>query len=85
MSTQGKGWPKISVLTPTYNAASTLPRLVASLQEQTDHNFEWVVSDGNSNDGTLELLLGIDDLDIRITSRSDCGIYDAKEQYGYVR
>jgi glycosyltransferase involved in cell wall biosynthesis len=77
MSTQGKGWPKISVLTPTYNAASTLPRLVASLQEQTDHNFEWVVSDGNSNDGTLELLLGIDDLDIRITSRSDCGIYEA--------
>jgi glycosyltransferase involved in cell wall biosynthesis len=77
MSTKPTGWPPISVVTPTYNAASTLPRLIASLRGQTDPDFEWVIADGNSNDGTLEMLRGIDDLDIRIMSQPDCGIYDA--------
>src|SRR5262245_157296 len=70
-------WPTISVITPTYNAATTLPRLIASLRTQTDRDFEWVIADGHSNDGTLEMLRGIDDLDIRITSQPDYGIYDA--------
>ena len=77
MSIKSKSWPPISVITPTYNAASTLPRLIASLRQQTDPDFEWVVTDGNSNDGTLEMLRGINDLDVRITSQPDCGIYDA--------
>jgi glycosyltransferase involved in cell wall biosynthesis len=77
MSTKAKGWPPISVITSTYNAASTLPSLIASLRRQTDRDFEWVIADGNSSDGTLELLRGIDDLNICITSQSDCGIYDA--------
>ena len=77
MSIKSKGWPPISVITPTYNATSTLPRLIASLRQQTDPDFEWVVADGNSNDGTLEMLRGIKDLDVRITSQPDCGIYDA--------
>jgi glycosyltransferase involved in cell wall biosynthesis len=77
MSTKPKAYPRISVVTPTYNAASTLPRLIASLRGQSDPDFEWVIADGNSSDGTLEMLRNIDDLDIRITSQSDCGIYDA--------
>jgi glycosyltransferase involved in cell wall biosynthesis len=67
----------VSVITLTYNTASTLPRLIASLRQQTDPDFEWVIADGGSNDGTLELLRGIDDIDIRITSEPDHGIYDA--------
>jgi glycosyltransferase involved in cell wall biosynthesis len=77
MSTKSTGWPPISVVTPTYNAAPTLPRLIASLRAQTDNNFEWIVADGSSVDGTLEILRGIDDLDVQIMSQPDCGIYDA--------
>ena len=77
MSTKPRSWPAISVITPTYNAASTLPRLVASLRAQTDPDFEWVITDGNSIDGTLEILRGVDDLDVQIMSQPDCGIYDA--------
>jgi glycosyltransferase involved in cell wall biosynthesis len=76
MSKEPAGSPSISVITPTYNAASTLPRLITSLRAQTDHTFEWVVADGGSTDGTLGLLRDLDDLDVRVTSQPDCGIYD---------
>lgn len=68
---------KISVITATYNALEHLPALVESLRSQTDKNFEWVVADGASTDGTLEYLYSITDLDVRITSSADFGIYDA--------
>ena len=68
---------KISIVTATYNAKHVLPGLIASLREQTDLNFEWVVADGASTDGTLELLMSIKDLDIKIISQEDFGIYDA--------
>ncbi len=51
--------------------------LIASLRGQTDKDFEWVVADGASDDGTLELLRSVTDLNIVISSQEDCGIYDA--------
>ena len=68
MSEKPEGWPRFSIITPTYNVASVLPRLIASLRQQTDPNFEWIVSDGNSTDATLQLLHCVDDLDVHITS-----------------
>lgn len=68
---------KISVITATYNAVKYLPKLIESLQQQTDKNFEWVVADGGSTDGTLELLKQVTDINIKITSQADFGIYDA--------
>lgn len=67
----------ISVVTATRNAAKHLPMLIASLRAQTDKDFEWVVADGASDDGTLELLRAVTDLNIVISSQADCGIYDA--------
>lgn len=40
------------VFTPTYNRAYTLERLFKSLKRQTYQNFEWVVLDDGSTDGT---------------------------------
>ncbi|MFD1260106.1 glycosyltransferase [Entomomonas asaccharolytica] len=68
---------KISVITATYNAAQCLPKLIESLQQQTDKDFEWVVADGGSTDGTLELLEQVTDITIKFTSQADFGIYDA--------
>lgn len=71
--------PRISIITATYNAASVLPRLVESLMAQTDQNFEWVVADGGSTDGTLEILEKAKTQlkNVLIDSRPDFGIYDA--------
>ena len=68
----------LSVVTATYNAASVLPGLIKSLQAQTDPDFEWVVADGGSTDGTLELLAeAAKTMRVRVDSRPDFGIYDA--------
>lgn len=67
----------ISVVSATYNSKDLLPRLIASLRAQTNKNFEWVVADGASTDGTLDLLEAVDDLNIVIISQKDFGIYDA--------
>jgi len=53
--------PRISVLTATYQRARTLPRLYASLVAQTGDDFEWVVVDDGSSDGTDELVRSLQD------------------------
>lgn len=47
---------KITVFTPTYNRAYSLPRLYKSLQRQTVYNFEWLIVDDGSIDNTHELI-----------------------------
>lgn len=68
---------KISIITATLNSMATLKELVGSLRTQTDKRFEWIISDGGSTDGTIEYLNLIDDLDVKIVSQEDFGIYDA--------
>lgn len=67
----------ISIITATYNAEDKLPELISSLKEQTDLNFEWVISDGGSSDRTLDLVRQEKGINIIIDSRQDFGIYDA--------
>lgn len=47
---------KISVLTPTFNRAGLLSRVYESLLKQTELDFEWIVVDDGSSDGTSELV-----------------------------
>jgi len=68
---------KISIITAVYNAENHIQDLIGSLKQQTDQNFEWVVVDGLSTDRTLDILKTIDDLNIKIISEADFGIYDA--------
>ncbi len=67
----------ISVVTATRNAVEHLPKLIGSLRGQTDKDFEWVVADGASDDGTLELLRSVTGINLVISSQADFGIYDA--------
>jgi glycosyltransferase involved in cell wall biosynthesis len=45
-----------TVFTPSYNRARTLPRVYESLQRQTCRNFEWLIVDDGSTDGTRALI-----------------------------
>ncbi len=47
---------KFTVFTPTFNRAHTLQRVFDSLMRQTYRNFEWLIVDDGSSDGTQELV-----------------------------
>lgn len=51
-----KGIPLFTILTPTYNRARTLPVLKASLDSQSFSDFEWLIVDDGSVDGTADLV-----------------------------
>ncbi|OJI04672.1 glycosyltransferase [Polynucleobacter sp. MWH-Adler-W8] len=68
---------KIFVITATYNCENFLPRLIQSLQKQTDNNFTWIIVDGNSTDGTIEIIKNICNIKVQIIIEPDFGIYDA--------
>lgn len=46
----------LTLFTPAYNRAKTLPRLYESLLRQTCFDFEWLIIDDGSNDDTAELV-----------------------------
>lgn len=48
--------PTVTILTPSYNRAHTLPRVFESLQNQSYKDFEWLVIDDGSTDNTKELV-----------------------------
>jgi glycosyltransferase involved in cell wall biosynthesis len=52
--------PLITVLTPTYNRAHTLPRLARSLAAQGKASYEWLVVDDGSTDETRTYLESIE-------------------------
>lgn len=47
--------PTLTIFTPTYNRAHTLPRLFESLKRQSCKDFEWLVINDGSSDNTDEL------------------------------
>ncbi|MEB3882705.1 glycosyltransferase family 2 protein [Lyngbya sp. CCY1209] len=56
---------KISVCIPTYNRIDLLPIAIASVLEQTHQDFELIVCDDGSTDGTVERMSRYDDPRIR--------------------
>ncbi len=69
--------PLISIITVSFNAQETIPATLKSVEEQTFRNFEYLVIDGASKDGTLDLLRNVSVEKCRIVSEPDKGIYDA--------
>ncbi len=58
--------PELTVVIPTLNEAATIPLLLADLAAQTGVEFEVLISDGGSRDGTPQLAaVELDRLDLR--------------------
>lgn len=71
----GSLWPRISIVTPSYNRVTMVADAIESVLSQGYPNFEHIVVDGGSTDGTLEILRRYDHL--VVISEPDNGMYDA--------
>lgn len=69
--------PKLSVITIVYNNVQDIERTVLSVLNQTYLNIEYIVIDGASTDGTVEILKSYQTRISKLLSEKDKGIYDA--------
>lgn len=68
---------KISIITAVKNAETTILNCLRSVTSQKNVNFEHIVVDGMSTDGTKKILSEFQDSKISVVSEPDFGIYDA--------
>jgi len=69
--------PKLSVITIVYNNVRDIERTIKSVINQTYKKIEYIVIDGGSTDGTLEVIQQYKHQISTIVSEPDKGIYDA--------
>jgi glycosyltransferase involved in cell wall biosynthesis len=69
--------PCVSIITVVFNARELLGRTIASIAALEYPRIEYIVVDGGSTDGTLELVERHRDCIARAVSERDAGIYDA--------
>ena len=70
--------PAVSIVTPTYNRRHSLPRLWTSLSSQTCTNFQWIVIDDGSSDGTAGWVKGLADRRIIYRQQTNQGANAAR-------
>ncbi|QVY67328.1 glycosyltransferase family 2 protein [Polaribacter sp. Q13] len=69
--------PIITIITSTYNAVTDLEKTIVSIRNQSYKHIQWIIIDGNSKDGTVELIKKNKDIIEFWLSEKDTGIYDA--------
>jgi glycosyltransferase involved in cell wall biosynthesis len=68
---------KVSIITITYNSASTVEDTLNSVVNQDYPNIEYLIIDGKSKDKTLQIVDKYKDKITKIVSEKDKGLYDA--------
>lgn len=70
----------ISIIMPTYNRESFLPKAVDSVLAQTYENWELILVDDGSIDGTHDLMAGYDDCRIKYHYQDNLGVSAARNK-----
>lgn len=71
---------KVSIITASYNSVRTISDSIESVMMQTYENIEYIIVDGGSEDGTLEIIEKYEAKfgdRLKYISERDKGIYDA--------
>ena len=68
---------KLSIITINYNNLAGLQRTIDSVVCQTWHDYEWIIIDGGSSDGSKELIEQYQEYITYWCSEPDKGIYNA--------
>ncbi|MDE6543545.1 MAG: glycosyltransferase [Muribaculaceae bacterium] len=69
--------PLFSVITVCYNSAATIGPTLESVKSQTFTDYEYIVQDGRSTDGTVAMVEKSGIAGLELVSERDTGIYDA--------
>ena len=69
--------PLVSIITVTFNAEADLEKCIKSVISQTYTNIEFIIIDGGSTDGTLDIIEKYKKNISYSISEKDKGIYDA--------
>ena len=72
-----KRFPKISIITPVFNQADYIEATIQSVLNQNYPNLEYIIVDGGSTDGTLEIIKKYENAIFKYISEPDKGMYDA--------
>ncbi len=67
---------KVSIVTATFNSASTIRDNLLSIKQQTHQVAEHIIVDGNSSDNTINILENLGHTG-PVICETDTGIYDA--------
>ena len=68
---------KITIITASYNAVNTIEQTISSVIQQDYPNIEYIIVDGKSTDGTVEIIEKYEPYGIKWISELDDGLYDA--------
>lgn len=71
---------RFSIIVVTLDAGDRLKETVESILKQTYKDYEILIKDGVSEDGSLDFLSGITDRRVRVITHKDSSIYDAMNQ-----